>query len=306
MQLRSCPSVAHQRNALRSVSYRGVAPVRGRQPVVVRAAAEDEDAELEKRLAKLRQAKGATPYGQGTKAAPAKAAEEPAPAPKKKKEKVVYDYSDEVLHYEGPPHRGDLAVNMLLGTTLFWLPLTAAAVGRGLFVKYRFTDKRISVQTTAPWKKKEKVVYDYSDEVLHYEGPPHRGDLAVNMLLGTTLFWLPLTAAAVGRGLFVKYRFTDKRISVQTTAPWKNEQLDAAYQEVKEVRSIPRGVGAWGDMVVVLKDGSKIEMRALDKFRELQAYILARRDALAPRSNDLTQEELLGEPVAKKSGKGFA
>ncbi|KAG2430980.1 hypothetical protein HYH02_013513 [Chlamydomonas schloesseri] len=241
MLKRTCAPAVAQRTA----AYRVSAPVslRGRSSLVVRASADDEDAELEKRLAKLRQAKGATPYGEGVKAAPKKVAEE-APAPKK--------------------------------------------------------------------KKVEKVVYDYSDEKLHYEGPPHRGDLAVNLALGTTLFWLPLTIAALGRGLFVQYRFTDKRISVKTTAPWKNEQLDAAYQEVKEVRSIPRGVGAWGDMVVVLRDGSKIEMRALDKFRELQEYILQRRDELSPKDSSrgaqLTQEELLGEPVAggKGKGKGFA
>lgn len=217
--------------------------VRGRSlSVVVRAGpAVDDDEELEKRLAKLRQAKGATPYGQGAKAASTKAPEAPA----------------------------------------------------------------------APKKKKEKVVYDFTDEKLHYEGPPHRGDLAVNLLLGTTLFWLPLTIAAVGRGAFVKYRFTDRRISVITNAPWKNEQLDAAYQEVKEVRVLPRGVGAWGDMVVVLRDGSKVEMRSLDKFRELKEYIEKRRDELAPRdTSQISQEELLGEAASSSSSskgkKGFA
>jgi hypothetical protein len=33
--------------------------------------------------------------------------------------------------------------------------------------------------------------------------------------------------------------------------------------QVKDVVTIGRGVGLWGDMVVTLKDGSKIEMRAL-------------------------------------------
>ena len=54
-------------------------------------------------------------------------------------------------------------------------------------------------------------------------GPPHRGDLAVNIAFGATLLWLPLTFAAVGRAAFVSYKFTDKRISVQTSAPWKSE-----------------------------------------------------------------------------------
>lgn len=109
------------------------------------------------------------------------------------------------------------------------------------------------------------VQYDFSGETVHFEGAPHRGDLAVNVALGATLLWLPLTAAAVGRGAFVKYKITDKRISVITNAPWKKEQLDAAYQEVADVQSVGRGLGLWGDMVVTLKNGDKIEMRSLPK-----------------------------------------
>ena len=44
-----------------------------------------------------------------------------------------------------------------------------------------------------------------------------------------------------------------------------DEQLDAAYEEVSQVVSIGRGVGAWGDMVITLRDGSKIEMRSLPR-----------------------------------------
>ena len=40
-----------------------------------------------------------------------------------------------MVRFEGPPHRGDLASNILLGATLLWLPLTAAAIGRAAFVK---------------------------------------------------------------------------------------------------------------------------------------------------------------------------
>lgn len=129
-------------------------------------------------------------------------------------------------------------------------------------------------------EKPQKPMRDYSDETLYFESGPHMGDVAVNLALGTTLVWLPLSIAAVGRAAFVKYRFTDRRLSAITTAPWKNEQLDAAYDEVVDVKSIGRGIGYWGDMVVTLKDGSKVEMRAVPKYRELQQYILDRRDAL--------------------------
>ena len=143
-----------------------------------------------------------------------------------------------------------------------------------------------------------KKTYDYSSETLHFESGPHGGDVAVNLALGATLIWLPLSVAAVGRAIFVKYKFTDRRISVISSAPWKNEQLDAAYQEVKEVVTIGRGIGLWGDMVVTLRDGSKIEMRALPEYLELKAYILKRRDELTGGSN--------GAMESSDAGKGFA
>ena len=68
--------------------------------------------------------------------------------------------------------------------------------------------------------------YDFSGEKIHWEGPPHRGDIAVNVALGTTLLWLPLTIASVTRGAFVNFIFSDKRLSVITTAPWKSEPCD--------------------------------------------------------------------------------
>ena len=58
---------------------------------------------------------------------------------------------------------------------------------------------------------------------MHWEGPPHRGDMAINIALGTTLLWLPLTVASVTRGAFINFIFTDKRLSVITQAPWKSE-----------------------------------------------------------------------------------
>jgi hypothetical protein len=60
------------------------------------------------------------------------------------------------------------------------------------------------------------------------------------------------------------------------------KQTDVAYQEVAEVRTVPRVFGAWGDMVVVLRNGDKVELLALEKYQELKKYILERRDALRP------------------------
>jgi hypothetical protein len=69
----------------------------------------------------------------------------------------------------------------------------------------------------------------------------------------------------VGRAIWVNYKVTDKRVSVTSTSPLNSEQLDASYAQMKEVRAIGRGVGLWGDMVIVLNDGAKVEIRCIDR-----------------------------------------
>lgn len=44
-----------------------------------------------------------------------------------------------------------------------------------------------------------------------------------------------------------------------------DEQLDAAYQEVQEIQTVGRAFGVWGDMVITLKGGDKIELRAVPR-----------------------------------------
>jgi len=43
---------------------------------------------------------------------------------------------------------------------------------------------------------------------------------------------------------------------------------------IKEIRSVPRGFGSYGDMVLILNDGSKVEMKSLPSFREKQTELL--------------------------------
>jgi hypothetical protein len=63
---------------------------------------------------------------------------------------------------------------------------------------------------------------DYTKEELHFESGPHLGDAAVNVVAAATLIWIPLTVASLTRAAFVKYRFTNMRMSVITSAPWKS------------------------------------------------------------------------------------
>ncbi|MEM1242464.1 MAG: PH domain-containing protein [Cyanobacteria bacterium P01_H01_bin.26] len=111
-------------------------------------------------------------------------------------------------------------------------------------------------------------------EEVYYEGGPHKGDLIFNCLLAFTVVCIPITVGAIIRALWVRYRITNRRISV--TGGWMGRnRTDLIYSEVTRVAVVPRGFGMWGDMAVQLKDGSRLEMRAMPNFREIYDKITA-------------------------------
>jgi hypothetical protein len=112
-------------------------------------------------------------------------------------------------------------------------------------------------------------------EEVQYEGGPHVGDLIINILLGFTIICLPLTIGAIARAVWLRYRITDRRISV--TGGWMGrDRSDIIYSEVSRIVKVPRGLGFWGDMVVTLKDGSRLELKSVPHFRELYDFINGR------------------------------
>jgi nitrogen fixation protein len=110
------------------------------------------------------------------------------------------------------------------------------------------------------------------NEEVFYEGGPHIGDLILNCLLGITVVCLPLSVGSIVRALWLRYRITTRRITVE--GGWRGqERSDIIYSEIAKVVTVPRGLGLWGDMVLTLNDGSRLEMRSMPKFREVADYI---------------------------------
>ena len=112
-------------------------------------------------------------------------------------------------------------------------------------------------------------------EDIFYEGGPAKGDLIFNILLGFTLIALPFTVGAIVRALWLRFRITSRRVSV--SGGWMGkDRSQVVYSQIREVRCVPRGFGAWGDMVLVLTDGSRLELRSMPRLREVEAYIQER------------------------------
>lgn len=114
---------------------------------------------------------------------------------------------------------------------------------------------------------------NWGDETVIYDGPPARGEVVANVAMSWTLVWLPLTIQAVGRALWLNYKITDKRVSVVSTSPLRKERTDIPVDQIMDVVSIGRGIGAWGDMVITLRNGEKVELRSLPEYKKCEEAI---------------------------------
>ena len=110
------------------------------------------------------------------------------------------------------------------------------------------------------------------NEKVFYEGGPAKGDLIVNLLAGITILGLPFAFAAIVRSLWLRFTITNKRITI--IGGWfGRNKTQVSLNNIKEIRSVPRGFGSYGDMVLILNDSSKVEMKSVPAFREKQNYI---------------------------------
>ncbi len=109
-------------------------------------------------------------------------------------------------------------------------------------------------------------------EETFYEGGPHIGDLLFHLFLSVFIVFIPLAVGSIVRAIWLRYKITDRRISV--IGGWMGrDRTDLVYSEITDALTIPRGLGFWGDMVIILKDGSKLELRSVPRYRELYDYI---------------------------------
>ena len=128
------------------------------------------------------------------------------------------------------------------------------------------------------------------NEESFYEGGPAKSDLIINLFAAFTLLGLPFTFAALVRALWLRYKITDKRITIDGGWFGKNK-TQVSLSNIEEIRSIPRGFGSYGDMVLILNDGSKVEMKSLPLFREKQKFI---EENMVKRSQTLNFNEVEG------------
>lgn len=54
--------------------------------------------------------------------------------------------------------------------------------------------------------------------------------------------------------------------------------MQVEYKKIKEIRSAPRAFGLWGDIVIFLKDGSRLPLAGLERYQEIVDYVQGHMD----------------------------
>ncbi|ESW29663.1 hypothetical protein PHAVU_002G088700 [Phaseolus vulgaris] len=153
----------------------------------------------------------------------------------------------------------------------------------------RLTRLHVSSPTNNPRTAATPTTSSASGETIFFDGGAHYGDLVANLVLGFTLFWLPLTLAAVSRAMYLRYRFSNLRVTVISGLTGE-DRSDFGYSVIKDVQVVPRFIGEWGDVIITLKDGTKVDLRSVPKFRDIAKYCLA----MAQKSQVLKETEPKG------------
>jgi hypothetical protein len=121
------------------------------------------------------------------------------------------------------------------------------------------------------------------NEEVFYAGGPAKGDLITNLLFGLTLIGIPFAVGAIVRAVWLRFRITSRRVEV--SGGWLGrDRSQVVYSQIREVRSVARSLGFWGDMVLVLNDGTKLEMRAVPHYKQAEAYMLERMAAASAKA----------------------
>lgn len=177
-----------------------------------------------------------------------------------------------------PPSTIIVRKSLLLSTTTFSFP--ASSLPSSISLPQKHIHRRLLLASSSssssaavpsdskPAAKKETVYFD---------GGAHYGDLLANLVLGLTILWLPLTLAAVSRAFNLRYRFTNLRVTVISGITGE-DRSDFSYKVIKDVQVVPRFIGEWGDIIITLRDGTKVDLRSVPKFREIAKYCLSMAD----------------------------
>lgn len=119
---------------------------------------------------------------------------------------------------------------------------------------------------------KDKASVTLAPEEVHYEGPPAITETIIPTVSILSVVGIIPAIASWSRQVWVRYKITTRRIRV-TSGIGGKDMAEIVYPDIVEMRTVKRLFGD-GDMVALLRDGAKFEMRNIPDFDETVKFIL--------------------------------
>ena len=145
-----------------------------------------------------------------------------------------------------------------------------------------YFDEEIEDESSTSGKKRKekdalKKKFKLDPEVTFFEGPPSPTEILFPALSILTVIGIVPFISAVSRQFWVKYKFTSRRIAINSGIGGKI-RTEIIYPDIEQIKFVYRAFGAAGDMVLFLKDGAKVELRHVPKFNDIYEYVLSKCD----------------------------
>mmetsp|Transcript_39864 Transcript_39864/g.71652 ORF Transcript_39864/g.71652 Transcript_39864/m.71652 type:complete len:221 (-) Transcript_39864:15-677(-) len=136
-------------------------------------------------------------------------------------------------------------------------------------------DRQEEEKKKAGMSKKEDA--KITPELTFWEGPPSSTELFFPFLACFVVLGIVPLIAAAYRQFTVKYRLTDRRISI--ASGWGGKDVtEFSYEEIDEMSYGLRWTGYCADMRFNLRDGAKVEIFGLLNFEDNYEYMLSKCD----------------------------
>jgi Bacterial PH domain len=133
--------------------------------------------------------------------------------------------------------------------------------------------KRFDPTRPPPTPQKTKL----EPEEVFYDGRTSWTELIIPTISVLTVIGIIPFIAAAARYAWVRYRITSRRISVDSGFQGK-DHIEVVYRDIASIKYVRRMAGASADCVLELKDGAKLEIRAIPDFDKTYDYILSKVD----------------------------
>lgn len=136
------------------------------------------------------------------------------------------------------------------------------------FTKYRYGsldfNKKSHVSLLSSNNRQKNID---TKETIFFESSPSLSELIIPFISILTVIGIIPFIATLFRQFWVRYTITNRRISVDSGFNRKNH-IEIVYRDIKKITYISRFGGVCADVVIVLKDGSRLELRSLSNWEK--------------------------------------